>query len=373
VYKKLQHQHHVEEEKTEERRLLASFSSTLIVEHFCLVHFLVIITSVQSIFSTIHNVDIDSQPQTIENRIDRNHTNIYKYNNMIYNLMNQLSKPSKVASTLDWKKVNGSTVLSLNIHRDRIGIAVASHPSFGEKCHELDPLRFQNNIGQHMMIDKACSDRLSQVIEDYKVCGIVVSWPLQHNTGRMGAACGRVLYALEELIDKSKEHNSNSNSNNVSLASPSRPLCLWDSEHIIPKQKQDPKLQVDSFGRCASYSKTTEKQEYRASVEQYHEDENTVVVKVWEDFCREHWPELYQSSVSSSSGDEDYDSRNTSPSTTNTTSSAGTGTSSDGTSSRSKNDDRPRTEQTAHRNTAATADLLDLEAPKKRSLVQMAR
>jgi hypothetical protein len=97
-------------------------------------------------------------------------------------------------------------------------------------------------------------------------------------------------------------------------------------------------------------------------VEQYHEDENTVVVKVWEDFCRKHWPELYQSSVSS--GDED--SRNTSSSTT--TSSAGP--SSYGTSSRSKNDDRPRTEQTAHRN---TADLVDLKAPKKRSLVGRAR
>lgn len=200
-----------------------------------------------------------------------------------YKLMNQLSKPSKVASTLDWKRFSGSTLLSLNIHRNRIGIAVASHPSLGLNCVELDPLHFADD---HITIDKKCVERFQKVIADYKVCGIVVSWPLQHETGRMGAACGRVLYALEEIIDKSggPEHN---------VLSPSRPLCLWDSGHILPKQKANPRLQVDSFGRCAQYGNTSTKQVYRASKEQYHEDELTVVQQVWNDFCKEHWPELH--------------------------------------------------------------------------------
>jgi hypothetical protein len=201
--------------------------------------------------------------------------------NKFYALMKQLSKPSKVASTLDWKKFNGSTLLSLNIHKNRIGVAVASHPSFGEKCQELEPLRFADD---HMTIDKNCLDRFQRIVDEYKVCGLVVSWPLQRDTGRMGAACGRVLYALEELIDKSGEH---------SMASAKRPLCLWDSDHIIPKQRADPKLQVDGFGRCASYGNTSGEKEYIASKSQYHEDENTVVVRVWEDFCKEHWPDLY--------------------------------------------------------------------------------
>ena len=199
-----------------------------------------------------------------------------------YKLMNQFSNPSKVASTLDWKRFSGSTLLSLNIHRNRIGIAVASHPSLGEKCHELEPLRFADD---HITIDKHCMERFQKIIRDYKVCGIVVSWPLQHETGRMGAACGRVLYALEEILDKSGEIDEN-------ILSTARPLCLWDSGHIIPKQKANPKLSVDSFGRCAQYGNTSTKQEYRASEEQYYEDELTVVQQVWEDFCMVHWPEL---------------------------------------------------------------------------------
>ena len=208
--------------------------------------------------------------------------------------MSRLSRPSKVASTLDWKKVNGSTVLSLNIHRNRIGIAVASHPSYEERCIELEPLKFANN---NITIDKKCLDRFSRIIEEYKVCGLVVSWPLQQDTGRMGAACGRVMYALEEIIDKSGESD---------CLSPSRPLCLWDSAHIVPKQKQDPLKRVDEYGRCASYATTSTKEEYYASREQYYEDENTVVVRVWEDFCKEHWPDLYRSTEEVDCED-DYD------------------------------------------------------------------
>ena len=205
-------------------------------------------------------------------------------NSKFHELMKRLSDPAKVASTLDWKKVNGSTVLSLNIHRNRVGIAVASHPSFGEKCIELEPLRFADD---HISIDEKCLERFESIIEDYKVCGIVVSWPLQHDTGRMGAACGRVMYALEGIMEKTAETGS--------VLSPSRPLCLWDSEHIAPKQKEDPLKRVDAYGRCASYATTSLQDEYRASENQYHEDENTVVVRVWEDFCKEHWPDLYPS------------------------------------------------------------------------------
>jgi len=204
--------------------------------------------------------------------------------NKFYALMKQLSKPSKVASTLDWKKFNGSTLLSLNIHKNRIGVAVASHPSFGEECQELEPLRFADD---HMTIDTHCLTRFQRIVEDYKVCGFVVSWPLQHDTGRMGAACGRVLYALEELIDKSSDGST-------TMSAVNRPLCLWDSDHIVPKQRADPKLQVDGFGRCASYCKTSGETEYIASKAQYHEDENTVVLRVWEDFCKEHWPDIYK-------------------------------------------------------------------------------
>jgi hypothetical protein len=188
---------------------------------------------------------------------------------------------------LDWKRFSGATLLSLNIHRNRIGIAVASHPSLGAKCHELEPMRFADD---HMTIDKKCLERFQNVIRDYKVCGIVVSWPLQHDTGRMGAACGRVLYALDEIVDKSGGEDND-------ILSSGRPLCLWDSGHIIPKQKANPRLNVDSFGRCAQYGNTSSQQEYRASKEQYYEDELTVVQEVWDDFCKAHWPDLNTNSA----------------------------------------------------------------------------
>jgi hypothetical protein len=264
--------------------------------------------------------------------------------NTFNRLMKQLSNPGKVASTLDWKKFSGSTLLSLNIHRDRIGIAIASHPSLGKKCYELDPLRFGDD---HITIDQNCLDRFQKIMDEYKVCGIVVSWPLQHETGKMGAACGRVLYALEEILDKSGENNNN-------VLSTSRPLCLWDSGHIIPKLREDPKLHVDTFGRCPSYGNTTDKREYRASEEQYHEDELTVVCQVWDDFCHEHWPELHQSVEA-----EKEDIRASKKK--NMLSPHGT--------SRIENQEEPQMEQAAH---ATTIKLFDL-ASKKRSLIRAAR
>jgi RNase H-fold protein (predicted Holliday junction resolvase) len=204
---------------------------------------------------------------------------------MTAQFVSKLCKPSKVASVLDWKKVNGSTLLSLNFHQDRVGIAVASHPSFGEPVVELEPLRITQ---QHpIVIDSNGLDRFSKIMEEYKVCGVVISWPLQHDTGRMGAACGRVIFALQQMWERS-------NGGTQDLLS--KPFCLWDSEHVVPKQRKDPTKHVDGFGRCASYGKTTTKAEHIASKEQYHEDELTVVVEVWNDFCKEHWPELYANS-----------------------------------------------------------------------------
>ena len=168
--------------------------------------------------------------------------------------LRKLSKPSKVASVLDWKKIHGGTVLSLNIHSDRVGIAVAPHPSFEKPCIELEPLKFTGKY--RVSIDSACLERFASIIDDYNVCGVVVSWPLQHDSGRMGAACGRVVYALEQLWDM-----SNGGKDNI-LA---RPFCLWDAGHIVPEQRKDPQKHVDEFGRCPNYSRTTDRDQYFAS------------------------------------------------------------------------------------------------------------
>lgn len=242
--------------------------------------------------------------------------------------MRNLSKPSKVASILDWKKAFNHTVLAVNFHKNRVGIAVASHPSLGVPCMELEPLRFEDHHGNHKSIagaiDRKCLERFSDIIEEYKVCGVVVNWPLQRDTGRMGAACGRVVFALEQLWERSNEtitadpsldassthevHSSISEGGGIL----SRPFCLWDAGHI---NQSDPSMRIDAFGRCASYGKEKQssspkpptaaneapsnadryfdkEKNYFASKEQYYEDELTVVLGVWDDFCKEHWPDL---------------------------------------------------------------------------------
>lgn len=185
-------------------------------------------------------------------------------------LMKVLTAPSKIASALDWRKLNGS-VLSLNIHKDRIGLAIASHPSFGEQATALEDIP----LAKKGRVTREGKERLAALAKDHRVCGFVVAWPLQRDTGRMGASCGRVLHTLDELLQDS------------SLCTSSRPLCLWDGEHSVTEQE-------DNWGRSKVYSRTSDKKEHRASIEQYNQDENIVAAKVWDDFCRSHWPELYQ-------------------------------------------------------------------------------
>jgi hypothetical protein len=113
--------------------------------------------------------------------------------------------------------------------------------------------------------------RLARLVKDYKVCGFVVSWPLQKDTGRMGASCGRTLYTLEQLLEDTSIINSN------------RPLCLWDSQHVQPTE-------VDEFGRSPVFARTSTKTQHVASKEQYHQDEDIVATQVWDDFCQKYWP-----------------------------------------------------------------------------------
>lgn len=262
-------------------------------------------------------------------------------------LLRKLIKPSKVASILDWKKTFDNTVLALNIHKNRVGIAVASHPSLDKPCIELEPLRFEDNNGNRKniakSIDRHCLERFSDIIEKHKVCGIVVNWPMRRDTGKMGAACGRVMFTLEQLVERSNEimvddpyANGNSIKNQDRGGFLSRPFCLWDAGHSNLMQQADPSKRVDAFGRCASYGKETHSfssirdqhqcnkvNQYFAAKEQYHEDELTVVLGVWDDFCREHWPDLYENNKNSSILEIEEEIENTPPTRCNEYSDSG--------------------------------------------------
>jgi RNase H-fold protein (predicted Holliday junction resolvase) len=186
-----------------------------------------------------------------------------------------LAAPAKLASTLDWRKAVGGSVMSLDIHKDRIGLAISSHPSFEQKAVCLESI----TLAKKGKVNQECKERLSQLVKDHKVCGFLVSFPLQQDTGRMGAACGRVLYTLDDLLSDTK------------IVTPNRPLCLWDSLHSTADRE-------DEWGRCAAYTKTSDKSVHIASQEQYNQDENIVATQVWDDFCRVNWPDLSASSSS---------------------------------------------------------------------------
>ena len=266
-------------------------------------------------------------------------------NNSLRPLLKLINKPSKIASNLDWKKVSGGSVLSLDIHRDRIGVAVAPHPSFsqhhfsddydhhGTGCHTLEPIRLsgidlsttsasvgdENTVNhQHLSfsgsnslsvnphhlfseeLKRVCRTRLLEICHEYNVCGMVVAWPLQHDTGKMGAACGRVLYTLERLFVPPIANQNEDEKQAMDTLSKLPPMCLWDPQHFQELQSQNPPKNpeqiIDSFGRCAAYAKAPPDKDavYLASHEQYYHDESMVAAQVWQDFSRAHWPHLYK-------------------------------------------------------------------------------
>jgi RNase H-fold protein (predicted Holliday junction resolvase) len=204
-----------------------------------------------------------------------------------------LAKPCQLAQSLDWKKATGSTLLALDIHADRIGLARCDHPlglgglerksdassTSDSSCFPLESIPL---CPKKKTISPENKQRLADLVKEYKVCGFVVSWPLEPDTGKLGAACGRTLFALDQLLEDS------------STFSPNRPLCLWDSKHTQPTQ-------VDNFGRSAVFARTSSKTEHVASKEQYHSDEGIVASQVWQDFCQQYWPETMKMESSAES------------------------------------------------------------------------
>jgi hypothetical protein len=108
-----------------------------------------------------------------------------------------------------------------------------------------------------------------------------VNWPLEVDTGKMGAKCGRVLHTLDAL-------NENDDGTAPSLFSSKRPICLWDPRHTVEESDR-----IDDWGRSKEYTRISTKTEYIASSERYYNygnDDDSSAVSLWEDFCRVHWP-----------------------------------------------------------------------------------
>jgi hypothetical protein len=216
-------------------------------------------------------------------------------------LLKALTSPAKVARLLD---KHGGPILSLNILRQRIRMALVYHPSCdSEPLESISTVAHQDQEGQggrsgrrRRTIPRDCTEQLAQVVDEHEVSAFLVAWPLQRDTGKLGASCGRVLYTLESMISQ-QQLQQQSFSNENTLFTPSRPVCLWDSHSV------DEQLFEDDWGRCASYGRpppplstknNSMMQQHLASEEQYVTDESITAADVWKDFCRAHWLELYQ-------------------------------------------------------------------------------
>lgn len=105
----------------------------------------------------------------------------------------------------------------------------------------------------------------------------------------MGAACGRTLFAIEELLQNdlsSTDERTPTTATRRPVFAPNRPLCLWDVGSAHPQPI------TDAFGRSPLYARISNKTKHVASIEQYHQDESLESSGIWDDFVRIHWPDL---------------------------------------------------------------------------------
>lgn len=180
-----------------------------------------------------------------------------------------LKSPRSIAQALDWHKASGS-VLNVIIRKKQIDLTVASHPCFGEAPESIPSIRLKHkSINNRKRLRSEVLDEFADVVRDFRVCGLVVSWPIQKD-GWCGASCGRVLHTLSEMQS--------------SQAIAKKPICLWGSDHNSWSE--------DKWGRTAVYCRENpNKYVHVASEEQY--DCNTAELEQsWTDFCKANWPGL---------------------------------------------------------------------------------
>ena len=180
-----------------------------------------------------------------------------------------LKTPRSIAQALDWHKASGS-VLNVTIRKKQIDLTVASHPCFGESPEVIPSIRLKHqSINNRKRLRSEVLDEMASVVRDFRVCGLVVSWPIQKE-GWCGASCGRVLHTLSELQSIQ--------------AIAKKPICLWGADNISYSE--------DEWGRTAVYCRENpDKYVHVASEEQYDCD-SSLLEQNWDDFCEANWPGL---------------------------------------------------------------------------------
>lgn len=164
-------------------------------------------------------------------------------------LSSALVATSKVANLLDWYKAVGS-VMSLDISTKSIGVAVSLHPEqYNSNCESstipLRPILLHGGVNndKRNIITKNVIHELETEIKRHRVCAFIVNWPVHE--GRMGEECGRALFVLDSVIDKSH-----------SVISRKRPFALW-TNNVGGGNNCDCSVSsptIDEWGRSATFA-----------------------------------------------------------------------------------------------------------------------
>eukprot|EP00561_Arcocellulus_cornucervis_P007517 CAMPEP_0185809418 /NCGR_PEP_ID=MMETSP1322-20130828/6190_1 /TAXON_ID=265543 /ORGANISM="Minutocellus polymorphus, Strain RCC2270" /LENGTH=295 /DNA_ID=CAMNT_0028505687 /DNA_START=193 /DNA_END=1080 /DNA_ORIENTATION=+ len=238
-------------------------------------------------------------------------------------LSRYLVTPGRVASLMDWKATLGTgAVMALDINRDRIGVAVAPHPSGVSSgagvatARTLDPILLPGKRAAGTSSASHPLSRLEEVAAREQVCGVIVRWPLQDG-GRMGAHCGRILYQLDDFVASSSSSESSSNSSKkrtTSLIGKNRPFALYDDRPLTRGQAIDVDDSADlpdEWGRHSSFSRVPDMAGMGArrgcatvqvsphkTIDSNEVDEGEMAAKILQDFLDGHF--------ANADGDEDF-------------------------------------------------------------------
>mmetsp|Transcript_34855 Transcript_34855/g.103927 ORF Transcript_34855/g.103927 Transcript_34855/m.103927 type:complete len:244 (-) Transcript_34855:100-831(-) len=167
-------------------------------------------------------------------------------------LSKALVRPARLASLLGWKSLGGVSIMALDISQEWIGVAFCGHPSSRTPICALPPIALAprpcDGYKRHNL--ESSNDvvtKLSELINNLNVCGLVVGWPLQSD-GRPGKPCGKVLHFLDKLACHKNP-----------VLSKERPFVLWD-DRKTPRARAGACIRsktdfpTDIFGRCEAYS-----------------------------------------------------------------------------------------------------------------------
>lgn len=183
-----------------------------------------------------------------------------------------ITTPTRIARALDWQKLS-SSVLSVHVGETSIDLAVTFHPSSGNPIQALPSIPIELETRDNSKVLKSSVlQELSDAVETWNACGLVVSWPVQRE-GWCGKPCGRTLHFLDQIAQ------------DTNIVSPKRPLALWDGHHFYNTE--------DSWGRSSIYATTSDRSVHVASKEQYR-DEGMLAADIAADYLRFHFPDLVQ-------------------------------------------------------------------------------